>query len=111
MVKPISLRIRHAKILAQARATLIRGGRGAELEQAHKRAVMERARAIVTRGKEQNRLKRCAALAANKAIVAVREAYRRQDQVDGSEFERARWSAARELVLDELRKIAEGRRP
>jgi hypothetical protein len=109
MVKPI--RLRSAEILAQARATLIRGGRGPELEQAHKRAVMERARAILARAEEQNRLKRCAALAAQKAIVAVREAYRRQDQVDGSELERARWFAAQALVLDELTKIVEGRRP
>ena len=35
MVKPI--RLRNAEILAQARATLIRAGRGPELEQAHKR--------------------------------------------------------------------------
>jgi hypothetical protein len=111
MIKPISLRLRNAEILAKARATLIRAGRGPELEQAHKRAVMERARATVARAKEQKRLKAVAALAANKAIVVVREAYFRQDKLDASEFERARWYAARELVLDELRKIVEGRRP
>jgi hypothetical protein len=109
MVKPI--RLRNAEILAQARATLIRAGRGPELEQAHKRAVMERARATVARAKEQKRLKRCAALAAHKAILAVRQAYFQMDKIDASEFERARWYAARELVLDELRKIVEGRRP
>jgi len=56
-------------------------------------------------------LKAVAALAAHKAIAAVREAYWQQDKVDTSEFERARWSAAREIILDELRKIVEGRRP
>jgi hypothetical protein len=34
MVKPISLRLRNAEILAQARATLIRAGRGDELKRA-----------------------------------------------------------------------------
>ena len=82
-----------------------------ELKRAHTAAVMRQARATVARAKEQKRLKAVAALAANKAIVAVREAYFRLDKIDASEFERARWSAARELVLDELRKIVEGRRP
>jgi len=111
MVKPISLRLRNADILAQARATLIRAGRGPELERAHTARVMREARATVARAQEQNRLKRCAALAANKAIAAVREAYWQQDKVDASELERARWYAAREMILDELRKIVEGRRP
>jgi len=111
MVKPISLRLRNAEILARARAALIRAGRGDELKRAHTAAVMRQARATVAHAKEQKRLKAVAALAAQKAIVAVREAYIRQDKIDSSEFERARWYAARELVLDELRKIAEGRRP
>ena len=98
MVKPISLRLRNAEILAQARATLIRGGHGDELKRAHAAAVIRQARATIARGQEQNRLTRCAALAALKAIVAVREAYRRQDQVDSSEFERARWSAAQAMI-------------
>ena len=111
MVRPISLRLRNAEILAKARATLIRAGRGDELKRAHTAAVMRQARETVERAKEQNRLKRCARLAAAKAIAAVREAYFLQSKVDASEFERARWYAARELVLDELRKIVEGRRP
>jgi hypothetical protein len=40
MVKPISLRLRNAEIIAQARATLIRAGRGDELKRAHTAAVM-----------------------------------------------------------------------
>ena len=102
---------RRSEILAKARATLIRAGRGDELKRAHTARVMRQARGIVAHAKEQKRLKAVAALAGNKAIVAVREAYFRQDKVDASEFERARWYAARELVLDELKKIVEGRRP
>src|SRR5262245_54202481 len=111
MVKPISLRLRNAEILAKARATLIRAGRGDELKRAQTPAVMRQARATVARAKEQKRLKRVAALAANKAIDAVRRAYWEQDKVDADEAERADRHAARELVLDELRKIVEGRRP
>src|SRR5262249_38321756 len=111
MVKPISLRLRNAEILAQARATLIKAGRGPELERRHAARVMREARATVARAKEQKRLKAVAALAANKAIVAVRKAYWEQDKVDASEFERAAWNASRAVVLDELSKIVEGRRP
>jgi hypothetical protein len=110
-MKPISLKLRNAEILAQARATLMRAGRGDELKRAHTATVMRQARVTVARAKEQKRLKAVAALAASKAIAAVREAYWEQDKIDASEFERARWYAAREMILDELRKIVEGRRP
>src|SRR5262245_8390626 len=111
MVKPISLRLRNAEILAQARATLIRAGRGDELKRAHSAAVMRQAHATVARAKEQKRLKRVAALAAHKAILAVGQAYFQMDKIDATEYERAAWNARKELVLDELRKIVEGRRP
>src|SRR5262245_53345227 len=111
MVKPVSLRLRYTQALNQAHATLIKAGRGDELKRVHSARVMREARATVERAKEQKRLKRCAALAANKAIVAVREAYWQQDKINASELERARWYAAREMILDELRKIVEGRRP
>ena len=111
MVKPISLRLRNAEILAQARATLIRGGCGDELKRAHTAAVMRQARATVARAKEQKRLKAVAALAAHKAILAVCQAYFQMDKIDANEFERAAWNARKELVLDELRKIVEARRP
>jgi hypothetical protein len=74
MIKPISLRLRNAEILAKARAAL-GNAREARLKQSHTAAVMRRARATGARAKEQNRLKRCAVLAAQKAILAVREAY------------------------------------
>jgi hypothetical protein len=111
MIRPISLRLRNTEILAQARATLIRAGRGEELKRAHSAAVMRRARATVAHAKEQRRLKRVAALAAHKAILAVGQAYFQMDKIDATEFERAAWNARKELVLDELRKIVEGRPP
>jgi hypothetical protein len=111
MVKPISLRLRNAEIRARAEATLIRAGRADDVKRAHTARVMREARATVERAMEQRRLKRVAALAANKAIAAVREAYWRQDKVDATEFERAAWNASRAAVLDELTKIAQGRRP
>ena len=86
MVKPISLRLRNAEIRARAEATLIRSGRADDVKRAHTARVMREARATVERAKEQKRLKAVAALAAHKAILAVREAYFRQDKVDATEF-------------------------
>ena len=108
MVKPI--RLRNAEIIAKARATLIRAGRGPELEQARKRAVVERARAIVERRQEQDRLRRIAVLAAQKAVLAVKQAYAAQDKV-ADEFERERWLGLRDFVVSELMRIVEGKRP
>src|SRR5262249_54524267 len=105
MIKPISLRLHNAEILAKARATLIRAGRGPELERAHTARVMREARATVARAKEQKRLKAVAALAAQKAIVAVRAAYQAQEKV-ADEFERERWLGLREFVVSELMRIA-----
>jgi hypothetical protein len=59
MVKPISLRLRNAEILAKARAALGRG-REQELEQAHNARVMQRARGIVAQAREQDRQRRWA---------------------------------------------------
>jgi len=111
MIKPISLRLRNAEIVAQARATLIRAGRGPELQRQHAAAELRRARATVARAKEQKRLKAVAALMANRAIAAVYSAYSAQDQIDADEAERAAWNVRRAIVLDELRRITEGRRP
>jgi hypothetical protein len=110
MVKPISLRLRNAEIRARAEATLIRAGRGDELKRAHSARVMREARATVERAKEQKRLKAVAALAANKAIVAVRVAYAAQDKIT-DDFDRERWLGLRDLVVSELERIVEGRRP
>src|SRR5215831_7926983 len=111
MVKPISLRLRSAEIRARAEATLIRAGRADDVKRAHSARVMREARATVARAREQNRLRRCAKLAAFKAIAAVREAYAAQNKIDGTEFERERWLGLRDLVLAELARIAEGKRP
>jgi hypothetical protein len=110
MVKPISLRLRNAEIRARAEATLIRAGRADDVMRAHTARVMREARATVERAKEQKRLKAVAALAAQKAIVAVRAAYQAQEKV-ADEFERERWLGLREFVVSELMRIVEGKRP
>jgi len=81
MVKPISLRLRNAEIRARAEATLIRAGRADDVKRAHNARVMREARATVERAKEQKRLKAVAALAAHKAIVAVKAAYEAQHKL------------------------------
>ena len=111
MVRPISLSLRHARAIDRAETTLIAAGRADDVKRARSTRIMRQARATVERAKEQKRLKAVAALAAFKAIAAVREAYWRQDKIDASEFERAAWNASRAAVLDELTKIAQGRRP
>src|SRR5215813_12908116 len=110
MVKPISLRLRNAEIRARAEATLIRAGRADDVKRAHTARVMREARATVERAKEQKRLKAVAALAAQKAIVAVRAAYQAREKV-ADEFERERWLKLREFVVSELMRIVEGKRP
>src|SRR5262249_35602310 len=113
MIKPISLRLRYTEAIERARTTLIRAGRGDELKRADSARAMRQARATVgRRRREQDRLRRVAVLAAAKAIVAVRQTFRAQDQLDADEAERARWHAGRAVILDELNKIiAQGRRP
>src|SRR5215831_17489210 len=112
MIKPISLRLRYTEPIERARATLIRAGRGDELKSADSARAMRRARATVERRREQDRLRRVAVLAAEKAILAVKRVYSAQDQLDANEAERAHWHAGRALILDELNKIiTQGRRP
>src|SRR5262249_6922049 len=110
MIKPISLRLRHTQALTQARATLIRAGRGEELKQAHNAAVMEQARRNVANAQEQARLKRVATLQANKAVFAIKQAYDAQIKA-ADEFDRERWIGLRDFVVNELERIIEGRRP
>ena len=111
MVRPISLSLRHARAIDRAETTLIAAGRADDVKRARSTRIMREARATVERAKEQKRLKAVAELAAQKAIIAVRQAYQAQDRIDASEFERAAWYASRAAVLDELTKIAQGRRP
>jgi len=110
MVRPISLSLRHARAIDQAETTLIAAGRRQDVERIRTARIMRTARANVERAQEQARLKRCAALAAQKAIVAVRAAYQAQEKV-ADEFERERWLGLREFVVSELMRIVEGKRP
>jgi len=110
MVRPISLSLRHARAIDQAETTLIAAGRRQDVERIRTARVMREAHANVARAKEQRRLKAVAALAAQKAIVAVRAAYQAQEKV-ADEFDRERWLGLREFVVSELMRIVEGKRP
>ena len=105
-MKPISLKLRNAEILAQARAALGRG-REQELKQAHNTRVMERARGIVAQAREQDRLRRCAKLAALKALAACRAAFGSMRASTSSEIDRERWRERQELVEAALMEIVE----
>jgi hypothetical protein len=107
MVKPISLRIRHAAILRDARAALARAGRDEEVRRAHNTRVMERARGIVAQAREQDRLRRCAKLAALKALAACRTAFGSMRASTSSEIDRQRWRERQELVEAALMEIVE----
>jgi hypothetical protein len=111
MIKPISLRLRHTDPVRQARAYLVEAGYRPELKRAHNAAQLRQARATVARAKEQRRLKNRAVLAAQKAIVEAREAFFHMEKLASTEFEQARWRASQAIVLDELEKIVQGRRP
>jgi len=106
-MKPISLRIRHAAILREARAALARGGRDEEVRRAHNARVMERARGIVAQAREQDRLRRCAKLAALKALAACRAAFGSMRASTSSEIDRERWRERQELVEAALIEIVE----
>ena len=104
-MKPISLRIRHAAILREARAALARGGRDEEVRRAHNARVMERARGIVAQAREQDRLRRCAKLAALKALAAVHDAYVNMVSSTTSTIDQQRWRERQQVVERELREI------
>ena len=110
MVRPISLSLRHARAIDQAETTLIAAGRRQDVERIRTARIMRTARRTVEKAQEQKRLKRCAALAAYKAIAAVRAAYAAQDKL-ADEFDRERWYGLRDLVVSELERIVEGKRP
>ena len=106
-MKPISLRIRHAAILREARAALARGGRDEEVRRAHNARVMERARGIVAQAREQDRLRRCAKLAALKALAACRAAFGSMRASTSSEIDRERWRERQDMVEAVLMEIVE----
>ena len=109
MVKPISLRLRNAEILAKARATL-RSAREARLKQSHNAGVKERARNIVERAKEEKRLRYGAENAARRALLVIEQAYDRIVAAS-DEIDKARWRERQGRVERELRKIITGGRP
>ena len=104
-MKPISLKIRHAAILREAHAALVRAGRGQELKQAHNARILERARETVARAQEQDRLRRCAKLAALKALAAVHNAYVNIVSSTTSTIDQQRWRERQQVVERELREI------
>src|SRR5262245_34373177 len=109
MVKPISLRLRHSEIVAKARATL-GSTREARLKRSHNTAVMQRARNIVERAKEEKRLRYGAENAARRALLVIEQAYDRIVAAS-DEIDKARWRERQGRVERELRKIITGGRP
>ena len=106
-MKPISLQIRHAAILREARAALARGGRDEEVRRAHNARVLERARGIVAQAKEQDRQRRRGKLASLKAINEVRTAFASMRASTSSEIDRERWRERQVLVEAALMEIVE----
>jgi hypothetical protein len=104
MVRPT--RLRHAAILREAHATLAGTGRDVQLKQSRNTAILRKAHAIVAQVREQDRLRRCARLAAFKAIASVREAYEKINSSSTSDIDQKRWRERQELVEAELMKIA-----
>jgi|SRR6516164_1455203 hypothetical protein len=105
-VKPISLRLRHGAILQKAHTLLAGTGKDVQLKQSRNAAILRKAREIVAQAREQARLRRCARLAAFKAIASVREAYDKINSSSTSDIDRTRWRERRELVEAELMRIA-----
>src|SRR5262245_27890861 len=108
MVKPISLRLRSAEILRRAHAALDRG-RQQELKQAHNTRVLERAREIVARRREQDRLRRCARLAARKAMLLTKDAFVKISASASNDIDRERWHERQKMVEAALMEIVEKR--
>lgn len=102
-MKPV--RIRHAKILAEAHAALARGGREAEAKRAHRERVLEKARGIVARHREEDRLRRCARLSAHKAILLAKDAFAKISASTSSDVDQQHWRERQEIVERELREI------
>jgi hypothetical protein len=103
MVKPISLRLSN-NATAQARALLIRAGRGAQLKQQDNDKILRQARENLGRGKEYTRLRRNAQHRARLALTAIARAYSAWDRINPTpspaEYER------RALIEVELKRIA-----
>ena len=81
-------------------------GKDVQLKQSRNAAVLRKAHAIVAQARERDRLRRCAKLAAFKAIAAVRAAYKNINASSTSDIDRERWRERQALVEAELMKIA-----
>jgi hypothetical protein len=99
-------RFRHAAILREAHATLAGSGRDLQLKQSRNTAILRKAHELVAEAREQDRLRRCARLAAFKAIAAVRAAYKNINASSMSDIDRKCWRERQELVEAELMRIA-----
>ena len=104
MVK--AAKIRHSKILAAAHAAL-GAERQEELRRSHYARVNQRAREIIERRQEQDRLARRAQLSAHRAALFAARAFEQISASEPSDIDRQRWREARAVVEDELRKIVE----
>src|SRR5262245_3858112 len=104
MVRPVS--IRHSKILAAAYAALGEDQRE-ELRRSHSARINQRARQIIERRQEQDRLARRAQLSAHRAALFAARAFEQICASEPSDIDRQRWREARAVVEDELRKIVD----
>jgi molecular chaperone GrpE (heat shock protein) len=73
--------------------------------------VLSKAREIVAEVQEQRRLQRCAYMSANKALLAVKDAFDQMYDASSSEADRECWRERQALVERELRRIIKGTRP
>jgi hypothetical protein len=103
-MRPISLRIRHAAILNEAHAALVRGGREQELKQAHNTRIMQRAHGIAAQARERQQARRRAKASALRALVVVHRAYSEM-VVSTTASDEKYWRQAQEQVERALREI------
>jgi hypothetical protein len=100
------LRFRHGAILQKAHAVLASSGRDLQLKQSRNTAILRKAHAVVAQAREQDRLRRCARLAAFKAIASVRDAYEKINCSSTSDIDQKRWRERQAFVESELMRIA-----
>ena len=107
MVRPI--KIRHDEILGRAYAAL-GPDRASELRKAHFERVRQKAKEIIERAEERDRLARRARLSATRALLSVRDAYEKITASESNDMLRRSWLEGRARVEGELQKILETRR-
>jgi hypothetical protein len=107
-MRPISLKLRHSEIMRRAHAALGRE-RQEELKRSHNARVLERAREIVARRQEQDRLRRCARLSARKAMLLTKDAFVKISASASNDIDRERWRERQKMVEAALMEIVEKR--